>query len=65
MDKVINEMEEGIEDNTDHETGEHCDNWVVDMCNDLIGHCILIVQAGYIEKETKTDEQKYVDGKRV
>lgn len=51
VDKVIDEMEEGIEDNTDCETGVPCDNWVIDMCNDLITHCILIAQAGYLEEE--------------
>lgn len=65
VDKVIDEMEEGIEDNTDCETGVPCDNWVIDMCNDLITHCILIAQTGYLEEETKIDEQKCTNEKRI
>ncbi len=49
VDKVIAEMAEGIEDNMDCETGEHCNNWVIDMQNDLISHCMRIVKAGYSE----------------
>ena len=32
-----------MEENVDMDTGEHLDNWVVDMQNDLIADCIQLV----------------------
>lgn len=46
LDKVIAEMEEMIDPNVDSETGMPCDNWVVDMQNEIIAKCIEIVKKG-------------------
>ncbi len=46
VDKVIAELEEMIDPNVDFETGIPCDNWVVDMQNEIIAKCIEIVQKG-------------------
>ena len=42
-DKVVRRLKEKIDPNVDRDTGEPCDNWVVDMQNELIGECIEIV----------------------
>ena len=46
LDKVIAEMEEMIDPNVDFATGIPCDNWVVDMQNEIIAKCIEIVKKG-------------------
>lgn len=46
LDKVVNGLNEMIEDNVDMDTGERCENWVVDMCNDLVLKCGEIVKSG-------------------
>ena len=44
VDKVIAELEEMIDPNVDFETGMPCNNWVVDMQNEIIKKCIEVVQ---------------------
>jgi hypothetical protein len=44
--KVVEKLAEKIEDNIDIDTGERCDNWFVDVQNELIEECIDIVKAG-------------------
>lgn len=44
VDKVIEKLADKIEPNEDFETGEPCNNWVVDMQNELISDCINIVK---------------------
>lgn len=46
IDKVVEQLENKIDPNVDIDTGEPCNNWVVDMQNKLIGECIDIVKAG-------------------
>ena len=46
VDKVIEQLTDMIESNVCCETGEPCDNWVVDMQNDIIEDCIKIVMKG-------------------
>lgn len=46
LDKVVNGLNEMIEDNVDMDTGERCENWVVDMCNELVLKCGEIVKSG-------------------
>lgn len=46
LDKVVNGLNEMIEDNVDMDTGERCENWVVDMCNDLVLKCGEVVKSG-------------------
>ena len=46
VDKVIAELEEMIDPNVDFQTGVPCNNWVVDMQNEIIKKCIEIVQKG-------------------
>lgn len=46
LEKVIAELEEMIDPNVDFATGIPCDNWVVDMQNEIIAKCIEIVQKG-------------------
>lgn len=43
LDKVIEQLEDMIQPNVDCDTGERCENWVVDMQNDIIEDCIKIV----------------------
>ena len=50
LDKVIAELEEMIDQNVDFETGMPCNNWVVDMQNEIIKKCIEIVQKGFVQK---------------
>lgn len=40
---IIDEIQSKIEPNVDSFTGEPCDNWVVDMSNDIYGECIGIL----------------------
>lgn len=51
IDKVVEELEEDITDNVDCETGEPCDNWVVDMQNELTSKHINIVRKGGAQSE--------------
>ena len=44
VDKVIEQLADKIDPNIDMDTGEHCNNWVVDMQNEIIGECIDIVR---------------------
>lgn len=44
VDKVIEQLADKIDSNIDMDTGEHCNNWVVDMQNEIIGECIDIVR---------------------
>lgn len=44
--KVIAELEKMIDPNVDFQTGEPCNNWVVDLQNEIIAKCIEIVQKG-------------------
>lgn len=46
LDKVVNGLNEMIEDNVDMDTGERCENWMVDMCNDLVLKCGEVVKSG-------------------
>ena len=46
VDKVVGQLEAKIQPNEDFLTGEPCDNWVVDMQNDLIIECISVVKGG-------------------
>lgn len=40
---VLDLILEDYEENVDSETGEHCENWVVDMINDLtVKHCDIV-----------------------
>ena len=50
LDKVIAELKEMIDPNVDFETGIPCNNWVVDMQNEIIKKCIEIVQKGCVQK---------------
>ena len=43
INNVIIKMSGMMEENVDMDTGEHLDNWVVDMQNDLIADCIQLV----------------------
>ena len=51
LDKVIKQLADKIDPNEDFETGENCNNWVVDMQNDLIDDCIKIVNEGVNKDE--------------
>ena len=46
VDNVVEILSKDIEDNVDYDTGEHCDNWVVDMVNELTARHIEIVRMG-------------------
>ncbi len=43
INNVIIKMSGMMEENVDMDTGEHLDNWVIDMQNDLIANCIQFV----------------------
>jgi hypothetical protein len=49
--KVIEKLADKIDPNVDSETGESCNNWVVEMQNELIGECIDIVKEGVVKDE--------------
>ena len=51
VDKVVEQLEAKIQPNEDFLTGEPCDNWVVDMQNDLIIECISVVK-GAVKDES-------------
>lgn len=46
VENVVEVLSKDIEDNVDYDTGEHCDNWVVDMVNELTARHIEIVRMG-------------------
>lgn len=46
IENVIEALRKDIEDNVDCDTGENCDNWVVDMVNELTERHIEIVRMG-------------------
>ena len=46
VENVIEALSKDIEPNVDGDTGEHCNNWVVDMVNELIERHIRIVKMG-------------------
>lgn len=46
VDSVVEALSKDIEPNVDSDTGEHCNNWVVDMVNDLTERHIEIVKMG-------------------
>ncbi len=51
--KVIEELADELDDNVDCDTGEPCNNWVVDMQNEMIQDHIKIVQAGGVKSDTE------------
>lgn len=46
LNRVLDMLCEKNDPNVDMDTGEPCDNWVVDMTNETIGECIEIVRSG-------------------
>ena len=46
VENVVEALSKDIEPNVDSDTGEHCNNWVVDMVNDLTERHIEIVRMG-------------------
>lgn len=46
IDSVIESLLKDIEPNLDSDTGEHCNNWVIDMVNELTERHIQIVRMG-------------------
>ena len=46
VDNVVEALLKNIEPNVDYDTGEYCNNWVVDMVNDLTENHINIVKMG-------------------
>lgn len=46
VENVIEALSKDIEPNVDSDTGEPCNNWVVDMVNDLTERHIEIVRMG-------------------
>lgn len=46
VDNVVEALSKDIEDNVDYDTGEPCNNWVVDMVNELTERHIEIVKMG-------------------
>lgn len=46
VENVIEALSKDIEPNVDGDTGEHCNNWVVDMVNELTERHIRIVKMG-------------------
>lgn len=46
VDNVVEVLSKDIEPNVDGDTGEHCNNWVVDMVNELTERHIQIVKMG-------------------
>lgn len=46
VDSVVEALSKDIETNVDSNTGEPCNNWVVDMVNDLTERHIEIVKMG-------------------
>lgn len=50
LDKVIERLADKIDPNEDMDTGEHLENWVVDMQNEIIGACLDIVRSGVVKE---------------
>ena len=50
VEKVITKLADKIDPNKDIDTGESCNNWVVDMQNELIDECIKVVKGGGIDE---------------
>ena len=46
VDNVVEVLSKDIEPNVDSDTGEYCNNWVVDMVNELTERHIEIVKMG-------------------
>lgn len=46
VDNVVEALSKDIEPNVDYDTGEYCNNWVVDMVNELTERHIEIVRMG-------------------
>lgn len=46
VENVIEALSKDIEPNVDGDTGEHCNNWVVDMVNELTERHIRIIKMG-------------------
>lgn len=46
VENVIEALKKDIEDNVDCDTGEPCNNWVVDMVNEITERHIQIVRMG-------------------
>lgn len=46
VDNVVEALSKNIEPNVDYDTGEYCDNWVIDMVNELTEAHINIVRMG-------------------
>ena len=46
IDNVVEALSKDIEPNVDYDTGEYCNNWVVDMVNELTERHIQIVRMG-------------------
>lgn len=46
VENIVEVLSKDIEDNVDYDTGEHCNNWVVDMVNELTERHIEIVKMG-------------------
>lgn len=47
VERVISQLVEEYQENVDMDTGVHCNNWVVDMQNEMIDNHIKIVKDGY------------------
>lgn len=46
MKRIVEQIADKIDPNVDFETGEHCNNLVVDMQNSILEWCIDIVRKG-------------------
>lgn len=50
VNKVVEQLQQDIDPNVDCDTGEPCNNWVVEMQNDLTEKHIEIVKAGGVDE---------------
>ena len=46
VENVVEALSKNIESNVDSDTGEYCNNWVIDMVNELTERHIEIVRMG-------------------
>ncbi|WP_411337209.1 Lar family restriction alleviation protein [Ruminococcus gauvreauii] len=46
MERIVKQLVDMIDPNVDMDTGEACNNWVVDMQNAVIDECIKVVLLG-------------------
>lgn len=53
VDNVIEVLSKDIEPNVDGDTGEPCNNWVIDMINELTARHIEIVKRGLISNKNE------------